>query len=82
MRECTKYSLKISRDEIEKLKKFVQDTILLLENLPHHEIEVTLDEFRVQEQKKHLKSNEKDSFGCQKSSKTAPNRPKKDQISP
>ena len=51
MIECKKYSLKISRDEIEKLKKFVQDTILLLENLPHHEIEVTLDEFRVQKQK-------------------------------
>ena len=32
--------------------------------------------------KKALKYNKKDSFGCHKNSKTAPNSPKKDQINP
>lgn len=51
MSKHKKFSLKISKNEIEKLKKFVRDTILLLENLPHEEIEVTLEEFRIQELK-------------------------------
>lgn len=51
MQKYKKYSLKISKNEKEKLKKFVQDTILLLDNLPYEEIEVTLEEFRIQEQK-------------------------------
>lgn len=51
MQKYKKYSLKISKNEKEKLKKFVQDTILLLDNIPYEEIEVTLEEFRIQEQK-------------------------------
>ena len=51
MPKYKKYSLKISKNEIEKLKQFVRDTILLLESLPYEEIDVTLEEFRIQEQK-------------------------------
>lgn len=51
MAKYKKYSLKISKNEIKKLKNFVKDTILLLENLPYEEIDVSLEEFRIQEQK-------------------------------